>query len=410
MIADNPVRTPSIALMTLIAMASPLALNLFVPAMPDAARELQTDVSVIQLTFTAYLFTLAFGQLLSGPLADHFGRRPILLGGLVFHTLGSLLAALAPDVMLLIAGRVLQALGGSAAMVMARTIIIDIYGREGASARMGYVVMAIASAQTIAPTVGGFLNLWAGWNSIFYVSLGMGGVALLVATLKLPETCRVRSESLRLGPVIQRYASVFNSGGYIGYALSTTCIAAAFYIFVGTAPYIVDGLGGNSALFGSWFLAVSLAFMAGSFLSTRLAMHASIDQVLWLGNVLSLTGALTLLGFTLGNTLTYATLFLPMALVTFGRGLSQPNAQSAAISCSPTSAATASGLMGFIQLLAGAMIAQLMPLLLGEGVLPIAACIFLATVAALGAHYYAISRHRSPEAALEVGKTEKCNF
>lgn len=410
MIADNPVRTPSIALMTLIAMASPLALNLFVPAMPDAARALQTDVSVIQLTFTAYLFTLAFGQLLSGPLADHFGRRPILLGGLVFHTLGSLLAALAPDVTLLIAGRVLQALGGSAAMVMARTIIIDIYGREGASARMGYVVMAIASAQTIAPAVGGFLNLWAGWNSIFYVSLGMGGAALLVATLQLPETCRVRSESLRLGPVIQRYASVFNSGGYIGYALSTTCIAAAFYMFVGTAPYIVDGLGGNSALFGTWFLSVSLAFMAGSFLSTRLATHASIDQVLWLGNVLSLTGALTLLGFTLGNTLTYATLFLPMALVTFGRGLSQPNAQSAAISCSPTSAATASGLMGFIQLLAGAVIAQLMPLLLGEGVLPIAACIFLAPVAALGAHYYAISRQRSPEAELEVGKTEKCNF
>lgn len=399
MITDTPVRTPSIALMTLIAMASPLALNLFVPAMPDAARELKTDVSVIQLSFTAYLFTLAFGQLLSGPLADHFGRRPIVLGGLVLHTLGSLLAALAPDVTLLIAGRVLQALGGSAAMVMARTIIIDIYGREGASARMGYVVMAIATAQTIAPTVGGFLNLWAGWNSIFYVSLAMGGVALLVATLQLPETCRVRSDSLRLGPVIQRYASVFNSGGYIGYALSTTCIAAAFYMFVGTAPYIVDGLGGNSALFGTWFLSVSLAFMAGSFLSTRLARHASIDQVLLSGNVLSLAGALTLLGFTLGSALTYATLFLPMALVTFGRGLSQPNAQSAAISCSPTSAATASGLMGFIQLLAGAVIAQLMPLLLGEGVLPIAACIFLAPLAALGAHYYAISRQRSREAA-----------
>ncbi len=398
MTADPPVRTPSIALMTLVAMVSPLALNLFVPAMPDAARELQTDVGVIQLSFTAYLFTLAFGQLLSGPLADHFGRRPIVLGGLIFHTLGSLLAALAPDVMLLIAGRVLQALGGSAAMVMARTIIIDIYGREGAAARMGYVVMAIATAQTIAPTVGGYLNLWAGWNSIFYISLGMGGVALLVASLQLSETCRVKSDSLRLGPVIQRYAGVFNSGGYIGYALSTTCIAAAFYMFVGTAPYIVDGLGGNSALFGTWFLTVSLAFMAGSFLSTRLARHASIDQVLLFGNLLSLTGALTLLGFTLGSTLTYATLFLPMALVTLGRGFSQPNAQSAAISCSPTSAATASGLMGFIQLLAGAVIAQLMPLLLGEGILPIAVCICLAPVAALGAHYYAINRQRSPEA------------
>ncbi|SFM80790.1 multidrug effflux MFS transporter [Marinobacter pelagius] len=394
MTADTPVRTPSIALMALIAMASPLALNLFVPAMPDAVRDLETGVGVIQLSFTAYLFTLAFGQLLSGPLADHFGRRPVLLGGLVLHTLGSLLAALAPDATLLIAGRVLQALGGSAAMVLARTIIIDIYGRQGAASRMGYVVMAIAIAQTIAPTLGGYLNLWAGWHSIFYVSLGMGAVALLVAALRLPETCRDKTDSLRLRPVIQRYAGVFSSGGYIGYTLSTTFIAAAFYIFVGTAPYLVDRLGGNSALFGTWFLAVSLAFMCGSFLSTRLARRASSDQAVLLGNTLSLAGALVLLAFALGSTLTYATLFLPMALVTFGRGLSQPNAQSAAISCSPTSAATASGLMGFIQLLTGAMIAQLMPLLLGQGVLPIAACICLAPVAALGAHYYAVRRQR----------------
>lgn len=390
-----PLRQPPVALLTVIAMASPLALNAFVPAMPDAARELQTDISVIQLSFTAYLFTLAFGQLFSGPLADHYGRRPVLLGGLALHTLGSLLAALAQDVTWLIAGRVLQALGGAAAMVLARTIILDVHGREGAAGRMGYIVMAIAIAQSIAPALGGYLNLWVGWNSIFLVAVAMGGFAWLMALLQLPETCREKSASLRLKPVIARYAGVFRSAGYIGYALSTTCIAAAFYMFVGTAPYIVDRLGGSSALFGTWFLAVSLAFMAGSFLSTRLAKRASVDQAVLLGNGLSLAGALTLLGFTLGSALSYATLFLPMALVTFGRGLSQPNAQSAAISCSPTSAATASGLMGFIQLLAGAVIAQAMPLLLGDGVLPIAVCILLAPLAALAAHYYAINRQRS---------------
>ncbi|EMP56243.1 major facilitator transporter [Marinobacter santoriniensis NKSG1] len=392
MTANTPVSAPSIGLMTLIAMASPLALNLFVPAMPDAARDLQADIGIIQLSFTAYLFTLAFGQLLSGPLADHFGRRPVLLGGLVLHILGSLLAAFAPDVALLITGRVLQALGGSAAMVLARTIIIDIYGRAGAASRMGYVVMAIATAQAIAPTLGGYLNVLAGWQSIFFVSLGMGAVALIVTLLQLPETCRDKTDNLKLGTVIDRYAGVFNSGGYLGYALSTTFIATAFYIFVGTAPYIVDHLGGNSALFGTWFLSVSLAFMSGSFLSTRLARYASTDQLMLLGNALSLTGALALLGFAIGEELSYVTLFLPMALVTFGRGLSQPNAQSAAISCSPTSAATASGLMGFIQLLTGSVIAQLMPLLLGKGVLPIAVCICLAPLAALAAHYFAHTR------------------
>ncbi|MDO6806811.1 MFS transporter, partial [Wenyingzhuangia sp. 1_MG-2023] len=72
-------------LLSTVALASPLALNLFVPAMPDAARDLGVDIHIIQLTFTAYLLTLAIGQLLSGPLADHYGRKPVLLWGLALH-------------------------------------------------------------------------------------------------------------------------------------------------------------------------------------------------------------------------------------------------------------------------------------------------------------------------------------
>lgn len=404
-------RLPPVLLLAVIAMASPLALNAFVPAMPDAARALHASVSVIQLSFTAYLLTLAFGQLLSGPLADHYGRRPVLLGGLTLHVLGSLMAAMAQDVTWLIAGRVLQALGGAAAMVLARTIILDVHGREGAAGRMGYIVMAIAIAQSIAPALGGYMNLWVGWHSIFWVTALVGTLAWLLALLRLPETCREKSASLRLKPVVQRYGGVLRSPGYLGYALSTTCIAAAFYMFVGTAPYIVDRLGGSSAQFGTWFLAISLAFMAGSFLSTRLARRASVDQAVLLGNGLSLAGALTLFGFTLVSPLSPATLFLPIALVTFGRGLSQPNAQSAAIGCTPGSAATASGLMGCIQLLSGALIAQLMPLLLGTGVLPIAVCILLAPLAALGAHCAAVRRQgRGARAAQSTHTNNNNNF
>jgi DHA1 family bicyclomycin/chloramphenicol resistance-like MFS transporter len=255
--------------------------------------------------------------------------------------------------------------------------------------------MAIAIAQSIAPALGGYLNLWVGWSSVFYVSLAMGAFAWLLVLLQLPETCQQKSESLRLKPVIERYLEVFQSAGYIGYALSTTFIAAAFYVFMGTSPYIVDSLGGNSALFGTWFLAVSFAFMAGSYLSTRLARRAAIDRVVIIGHSISLTGGACLLGFTLADALSFASLFLPMALVTFGRGLSQPTAQSAAISCAPTSAATASGLLGFIQLLTGAVIAQIMPLFFDEGALPVAICILAAPIAALAAHRCSMKKNRS---------------
>jgi MFS transporter, DHA1 family, multidrug resistance protein len=385
------VKTPPLPLLSTIALASPLALNLFVPAMPDAAQALETDINTIQMTFTAYLFTLALGQLVAGPLADFYGRRPVLISGLLLHSLGSLLAITANDVSWLIAGRVLQAAGGSTAMSLARTIIIDVYGREGASSKMGYMVMSIAIAQSVAPTLGGFLNLWYGWQSSFVIPLGIG---LIVATLTwryLPETCAQYSDNLRTGRVLSQYRQLLGSAEYLGYALSTTFIAAAFYMFVGSSPYlVVNQLGGNSAEFGSWFMVVSLAFMAGSFLSTRLARHLNIDQMVLLGNSLSLAGGLTLLACVIAGYLTLVSLFLPMAIVTLGRGLSQPNAQSGAIASSPGSAGTASGLMGFIQLISGSALAQLTPVLMASGLTHLMICLASAPALAMSAHGFAI--------------------
>ena len=368
-------------------MVSPLALNAFVPAMPDAAAALDADIATIQLTFTCYLLTLAIGQLITGPLADYFGRRPVLLTGLGLHTVGSLFAASADGVDMLIFGRILQALGGSTCMALVRAIILDVHGRQGAAGRMGYVVMVIAIAQAIAPTIGGYLNLWSGWNSIFYLSVFMGALVWLLALLMLPETSNERSDSLHLGGILKRYRNVLGSKQYLGYVLSTTAVAAAFYLFVGSSPYIVMGqLGGNSAQFGSWFLIVSLAFMAGSFLSTRLAQAFSVDQMILSGNLLSLLGAAFLVGLSVLSQLSFAGLFLPMALLVFGRGLSQPNSQSAAINSSDRSSGTASGLMGFIQLMTGAAIAQLIPVLLEHGTTLVFGCILVAPIIALMAH------------------------
>lgn len=380
---------PSLTLLTFIAMASPLALNAFVPAMPDAAVALNTDIATIQLTFTLYLFTLAVGQLLSGQLADYYGRRPVILTGFALHLAGSLLAALAGSIEVLIAGRVLQALGGSAAMTLARTILLDTYGRSGAASRMGYLVMAIAVAQAIAPTLGGFLNLWSGWNSIFYLSVFIGSLVFLLALNFLPETTAEKSTSLSFMAVFKRYSQVFSSGQYLGYVLSTTALAAAFYLFVGSSPYLVaNQLEGNSADFGVWFLSVSFSFIAGGYLSTHLAKFLSVDQTILLGNSLAILGAGLLLSFALTAELSFTRLFFPMAFIIFGRGLSQPNAQLAAISSSSGAAGTASGVMGFIQLFIGALIAQSVPYLLAININWVFGGILLATCLAFFAHFY----------------------
>lgn len=394
-------QTPPLALLVVIAMASPMALNAFVPAMPDAMVALDTDIASIQLTFTLYLFTLAIGQLISGQLADTYGRRPVILTGFALHLAGSLLAALANSIEVLIAGRILQALGGGAAMTLARTVLLDTYGRTGAASRMGYLVMAIAIAQAIAPAIGGFLNLWTGWNSIFYLSVFMGSLVWLLALKFLPETTSSTNNSLSFTQVLKRYGQVFSSNQYLGYVLSTTALAAAFYLFVGSSPYLVTNqLGGNSADFGIWFLSVSFSFIAGGYLSTRLARVFSLDQTILLGNCLAIFGACLLLGLALSSKLSFASLFLPMAVIIFGRGLSQPNAQLAAISSTAGSAGTASGVMGFIQLFIGALVAQSVPFILEISIYWVLGGILLATCLAFFAHLY--SWRNSQQAILGV--------
>jgi len=383
-------------LLIVIAMTSPLALNLFIPAMPSAVIALHTNITTMQLTYSCFLLTLAFGQLISGPLADYFGRYPVLITGLVIHFFGCLFALLANDINLLIAARVLQALGGSACMSMARTMTLDVYGREKSASKMSYLVMSIALSQTLAPTLGGYINLYFNWQAIFIISSSIAFGVLLLATNQLTETCPQKSTSLKVKQILLQYSLVLKSDQYIGYALSSTFIACAFYLFIGSAPYIVvNYLGGNSADFGNWFLIVALSFMFGSLCSGTLTKRISINSMISIGHTISLLGAATLFLLSSYGHLNYVSLFIPMSLLTFGRGLSQPSAQSAAIACALSRAGTASGLLGFIQLIIGASIAQLAPLLMDYSINTLFFIILLAPILALICHYLTIKMNKS---------------
>ncbi len=355
------------AMFTIMAMVSPVALNILLPAMPDIAKDLDLPTSAVQLSFTLYLLALAIGQLVLGPLADRFGRRPVLLVGVLIHLLGCVVAAMADNLSWLLIGRVLQALGGCTGMALARTIMLDRHSREAAAGKIGYITFAIGLSQAIAPTLGGYMNLAWGWQSLFYFSMLLGSLSWLIVIFRLPETGT--PQALRIGRVLHHYLEVIKSPGYVPFALSTTFIASGFYLFIGSAPYLVaEQLQGNSADYGIWFLWVSGGFMAGSFLAGKISRHQGIAKMIKYGHLLSTSGALIML-VALYTHFTYVALFVPMALYTFGRGFSQPNSQSAAISTTSLGPGTASGMIGFMQLLTGALVAQATPWIMGTHIM-----------------------------------------
>ena len=362
--SNTQIKTP-VALLAGMAVASPVALNLYAPVMPVLAEQFNTTSFTIQLGFTFYLLTLAIGQLISGPLADRYGRRPVLFWGFLLHILGGLLGAFAVEVWQLLFARVLQAAGGCTGMLLARSIILDQHGKDKAAGMLGYITMGIASAQALAPTLGGYLNLAAGWQSVFWASMVLGTLVWLGALLTLPETASTNTSSGTLLQSFGRYRTVLSSRSYIYCALSATMIASGFFIFMTSAPFLVaEQLHGNSADYGNWFLLVAGGFWFGSLTAGRISAKVGTRRMMFLGNGISGGGAVLMLVLFLLAPFNFLALFLPMSLYTFGRGLSQPSAQAAAISSTTGAVATATGMLGFFQLALGSLVAQLTPLLI----------------------------------------------
>lgn len=358
------VKTP-ILLLAGMAIASPVALNLYAPVMPVLAEQFDTSPFTIQLGFTFYLLTLAIGQLISGPLADRYGRRPVFFWGFLLHILGALLGAFAFEVWQLLLARILQAAGGCTGMLLARSIILDQHGKDKAAGMLGYITMGIASAQALAPTMGGYLNLAVGWQSVFWVSMALGTIVWLGALFTLPETSTPKLNTGSLLQSFTRYSTVLSSRNYVFCALSTTMIASGFFVFMTSAPFLVaEFLQGNSADYGNWFLLVAGGFWFGSLTAGKISAKVGTRRMMLAGNSLSGIGALFMLGLFLLTPFSFLALFIPMALYTYGRGLSQPSAQAAAISSTTGAVATATGMLGFFQLTIGSLVAQITPLLM----------------------------------------------
>lgn len=344
----------------LMAMVSPVALNIVAPIMPVLAKEFDAPSNIIQLSFTAYLATLAIGQLLGGPIADRYGKRKLLLWGFGLHILGGGVGVFASSVELIILSRIMQAAGGCIGMMLARSILVDMYPSEKAVEKLSYITMGVAVSQAVAPTVGGVVSEYAGWYSVFYMPMLMAATVWLGVFLQYPKAISDEKSLGKATTFIGTYRTLLANRAYVVLALSSTLIACGFFSFVTCAPFIVTtSLGESLSRYGFWFLFVALGFMLGSLVSGRFSSRYSHSKMVMTGHVLSLVAAVAMLIFMLSLDVRYDSLFLTMALFTFGRGLSQPHLQSLSIAAVEVNRASASGLLGFIQLLLGALFAQL---------------------------------------------------
>ncbi len=369
----------------------PLALNIFMPSIPGLVSDLSTTTGMAQLTLTLYLAGTAVSQLIYGPLSDRFGRRPVLLSGLVIFILASILCAFATSIETLIAARLLQSFGGAAGMVLTRAIIRDMHDEKSGASVIGYVTMAWATAPMVAPALGGYLDQIAGWRASFWALAIFGIFALLLAVAFLPETNQTRGA----GPGQSRlagYKRLLANSKFLWLTATLAFSSGVFFSFLGGAPFIMINVLGQSPLdYGLWFATVAAGYITGNFISGRFSKTTDTGKMITIGITLSTIATFIPVVAGLTGNLTPALFFLPMSLIAMGNGITLPNATSATLSSDAKAIGSAAGLAGFIQAAAGALAAQSVGVLQSQ--FPLIAIWFMIAGAILsGAAYLMVIR------------------
>lgn len=334
----------------------PFTMQIVIPSMPVMAAALAVPYGTVQLTLTLYLIGVAAGQLLYGPLSDRYGRKPLLLAGLGLYLAGSAIAAAAPSAGLLILGRVLQAAGGCAGLVLGRAMVRDAYPREQAASVIGYVSTAMSVAPMISPLLGSVLTEHLGWRSTMLVCLVIGVPLWVAMRARLPETLATRAPLPGVAGMVGAYVQLLRVPVFRAYCGLVAVSTGVFFSFAsGTPLVVVSGMGHSATQLAAAMMLLALSWSSGTFTTARLSVRFGVPTLLRVGTALILAGgvlAVLLHRFAPPNILLF---FLPMMVMAFGNGIAQPSAIAAAISVRPGLAGTASGLLGALQMGFGAV-------------------------------------------------------
>ncbi len=384
MSTSNTLSKRVIILLAATSALGPTAMQILLPAIPVIKETFQVSAEVAQLTLSLSMFAIAIGTLAYGPLSDRHGRKPIMLIGLAITFAGSLFCYVAQSIEMLIVGRIIQAFGGAAGLVLARAIVRDVYGPEQAAKVIATLVMVMVVMPMLSPAVGGEVMTRFGWEAVFLVMSALSLLIFLILQSSLTETLAEPAPFDGIGAMLRNFMHLMRSRTFRGYALCVAFVSVVFFAFISAAPEImISVLQRPATEYGYYFILVPLGFMLGNSIA-RQFNHWGIDRLITLGASLGVIGIMLALGLQMLGLSHPLALFAPVALAVLGNGITLPNAQAAAINEFPQFAGTASGLTGFLQMAFSAVAAQGVAVIYNQTAYPLLLMMLAASLASLG--------------------------
>ena len=389
---------PLLAVLALLSAFTPLSIDMYLPALPVIAVDLRSSAGDVQLTLSAFMIAFGVGQIFYGPAGDRFGRRPVILIGLVIYVLTSIGCAFAAAAGHLIALRFLQGLAACGGVVLARTMVRDLAEKDHAARAMSLMMACTSIAPMLAPVIGGQVMWFAGWRAIFWVLASAGVIAFVVAWFQLPETLKPEyRQPLVFTQILKRFGELLATRTFVGYALTSSFMFAALFSYISGSPFVfIERYGISPRLYGVVFGGMVIFMTIGSLFNARFVRLLGAGRILRVAVIVpAVSGAAAMvMGWIEAR---YGTIGLWPFLVCMvfqiaTLSLIAPNSTAMAMQRYPHMAGTASSLMGVMTFGAGAIFGAIVGQTFDSTIAPMTTAMGIAGILCLISHRTLVRR------------------
>ncbi|MEO7495148.1 MAG: multidrug effflux MFS transporter [Massilia sp.] len=385
-----------------LGMVGALAIDTYLPSIPAIGQYFAVGPLAVQQTLSVFLFAFAFMMLFYGTLSDSFGRRPVILVSLVVYTFASLGAAVAPTFGWLLACRLLQGLSAGAGSVVGQAIVQDRFSGAQAQKMMSHIMMVFGLAPAIAPVLGGWLHVHFGWQSTFYFLAAFGTLMIILCWRALDESLpAAKRQVFHPAAIMKNYLMVLSHPRFLLLSLSVGMAFGGLSLYIGSAAhFVMDILHLPETAFAWMFIPLISGMVVGSALSGKLAHKMALEKMKWIGFGVMAAGAVINVAYTATNVAQVPWAVLPLFVYTFGLAFAMPAVQMRALALFPDNRGLASSMMGFIQMMAFAMVSGLVAPLLFDSAYKLAMGVLAGL--ALSFAFWRLSQAKAIAGAAEV--------
>src|SRR5699024_2083066 len=335
-------------------------MDMYLPALPTVAEDLQTTTSLAQLSLTACLIGLAVGQLIFGPLSDIHGRRKPLIFTLIVYAVASILIAFSGQIWLFIALRFIQGISGAAGIVIARASARDMYVGKELTKFIALLALVNGAAPILAPIIGGLILKFATWQTVFY-TLGAIGLLMFIAVLFfLPETLPIEKRAQGgILAVVSTFGRLMKDPVFMGIALTQAFISSSMFAYIAGSPFVLQNMYHVTPQQFSLFFALNgLGIIIAAQITARLANKYQEIQLLLVGILISFSGSILLL-IVIWQQLSLTMMAIALLLVVSSLGMVSTTAFSLGMEAQGDAAGSASAFLGLLPFLGGGLVSPL---------------------------------------------------